>query len=170
MFNPGSSLQDLLDAPLRPGRLAWIGLRTERHGPIAETSEAQITLEDGLVGDRWAGRPGGKRQVTLIAREDLAAVAAFLGLAEIPPAVLRRNLLIEGINPLALKERRIAIGEAILEVTDECHPCSRMEAALGVGGYNAMRGRGGLTTRVIRGGIIRVGDAVSRLNGAAGED
>ncbi len=169
MFNPGSPLQDLLDAPVRPGRLAWIGLRTRRHGPIAEACEAQVTLDDGLVGDRWAGRPGGKRQVTLIAREDVAAVASFVGLADLPPAVLRRNLMVEGINLMALKDRRIAVGEVILEVTDECHPCSRMEAALGVGGYNALRGRGGLTTRVIRGGTIRVGDAVRRLDGADAE-
>lgn len=165
MLNPGSGLQALLDAPVRPGRLVWIGLRTARHGPIREAQAATLSTADGLVGDRYAGR-NGRRQVTLIAHEDLVAVASFLGLAQVDPALVRRNLVTAGINLAALRNRRIAVGAATLEITDDCHPCSRMEAALGVGGYNALRGRGGLTARVIRGGEIRLGDAVVRLDEA----
>ena len=73
------------------------------------------------------------------------------------PDLVRRNLVVEGINLLALKGRLVRIGEAVLEVTGECHPCSRMEQALGVGGYNAMRGQGGLTARVMVGGDAAAG-------------
>jgi MOSC domain-containing protein YiiM len=163
MLNPSSALQRLLDAPVRPGRLAWIGLRTARRGPVLEVESARIAPDEGLVGDRYAGRPGGARQVTLIAREDLAAVASFLGREAVAPALLRRNLVTEGINLHALAHRVVAVGEAVLEITGEAHPCSRMEAALGEGGYNALRGRGGLTARVLRGGEIRLGDAVARV-------
>lgn len=174
-FNPSSNLQHLLDAPLRPGRLAWIGLRLERRGPIEAVESAEVSPEDGLIGDRYGGRSGGKRQVTLIAREDLAAVAAFLGRDDpfLPPGLVRRNLVTEGLNLQALKGRHLLIGQdpataALLEVTGECHPCSRMEEVLGIGGYNALRGRGGLTARVLRAGTIRRGDPVAGvLPGAA---
>lgn len=165
MLNPSSGLQRLFDAPVRPGRLVWIGLRTRRRGPVREVAQAELSAEQGLIGDRYDGKSG-RRHVTLVAREDLDAVASFLGRPAIPPALLRRNLLTEGINLQALKARRIAVGEAVLEITDECHPCSRMEEVLGEGGYNALRGRGGLTARVLKGGEIRLGDPIARLDAA----
>jgi MOSC domain-containing protein YiiM len=170
-LNPSSNLQALFDAPMRPGRLAWIGLRTERRGGIEVVQQVRLSPEQGLVGDRYGGRPtsdglGGKRQVTLIAAEDLAAVAGFLGREAVAPDLVRRNLVTEGLNLTALKGRNLVVGDAVLEITGECHPCSRMEEALGPGGYNALRGRGGLTARVIRAGEARVGDGVRRIERA----
>lgn len=72
--------------------------------------------------------------------------------------MLRRNIVIKGINLLALKDKTFWVGEALLEYTGECHPCSRMEETLGEGGYNAVRGHGGITARILNGGKITVGD------------
>jgi len=80
------------------------------------------------------------------------------------PEVLRRNLVTRGINLLALKDRKFRIGDAVLEMTGECHPCSRLEETLGVGGYNATRGFGGITAKVLARGRISIGDAVVRID------
>ena len=72
--------------------------------------------------------------------------------------------MVSGINLLALKDRTFSIGGTILEYSGLCVPCSNMEKALGPGGYNAMRGHGGITARIIRGGTIALRDVVSVLD------
>jgi len=115
----------------------------------------------GLENDRYnIGKQDGPRSVTLIQDEHLLAVASFLNRAAIDPSLLRRNIVVKGINLNALKGKKISIGDAILEMTGFCHPCSRMEEALGVGGYNAMRGHGGITCKVIKPGKILLKDRV----------
>lgn len=119
----------------------------------------------GLVGDRRAASvrspsPRSKRQVTLLQAEHLPVVAALTGRDELDPRLLRRNLVVAGINLAALRDRPFRIGAVALEGTGHCHPCSRMEEVLGPGGYQAVRGHGGLTARITRGGTLRVGDAV----------
>ncbi|MEX8549076.1 MAG: MOSC domain-containing protein [Mucilaginibacter sp.] len=79
---------------------------------------------------------------------------------EVLPEMLRRNLVIQGINLLALKDKTFWVGEVLLEYTGECHPCSRMEEILGEGGYNAVRGHGGITARILNGGTINLGDVL----------
>ncbi|MGG5819553.1 MOSC domain-containing protein [Falsiroseomonas sp. HW251] len=157
-----SPLARLFDAPMRPGWLVWIGLRPARREPVVEVDQARLEPGAGLRGDRWRGGAAGARQVTLIAAENLDAIASFLGLDAVEPARLRRNLVVEGVNLLALKGHRFRLGGTLLEHSGECHPCSRMEEAFGPGGYNAVRGQGGITARVIEGGAIRLGDALTR--------
>ena len=160
-----STVAQLLANLPQVGRLEWIGLRTERHIEPLSVAEAEVLTDERLAGDHASPKPGGKRQITLIQHEHLASVAGYLGMdAPVDPARLRRNLAVSGLNLLALKNRQIQIGdEVILDITGECHPCSRMEEELGPGGYNAMRGHGGLTARIVQGGTLRVGDAVRVL-------
>ena len=144
----------------QPGTVTWIGLRPAKRQPMLEVPEAFARLDTGLDGDHYAGRPGSKRQVTLMQAEHLAAVGAYLGKEAVDPLLLRRNIVVRGINLLALKDKYFKIGEAEFEYSGECHPCSRMEQNLGPGGYNAMRQHGGILARVVREGRIRVGDKV----------
>lgn len=142
------------------GHVQWLGVRPAHRQPVVVVDAVEARAGEGLVGDRYRGRSG-KREVTLIQAEHLPVIGALLGQGEaIDPAALRRNIVVGGLNLLALNGRRFAIGDAILEATGHAHPCSRMEEALGPGAWNAMRGHGGITARVIRDGVIRLGDAV----------
>ncbi len=76
----------------------------------------------------------------------------------IKPEDLRRNIAVSGINLFSLKGRRFRIGQAILETTGWCQPCAKLEQRLGLGTFQAVRGHGGITARVIHSGIIRLGD------------
>lgn len=146
----------------RAGRVEWIGLRPGRGVAMVEVEEATAADGAGLLGDRYTGSGGsGKRGITLIQAEHLPVIAALSGRPSVSPALLRRNLVVSGLPLVALKGRRFRIGGVLLEGTDPCDPCSNMEKALGPGGYNAMRGHGGLCARILEGGVFRVGDAVS---------
>lgn len=146
------------------GTLDWIGVRPDRKQPLLSVDSVSVDIETGLEGDHFASTYSAKRQVTLIQREHLETVASILGMNEVDPGLTRRNLVVSGINLISLRNMKFQVGEVILEATGYCHPCSRMEENLGPGGYNAMRGHGGLTAKVVKGGQIRVGDKVRMQN------
>jgi len=153
-------VKELLAVIPQVGRLEWIGLRPAQRAPVQVVESVRAEAGQGLIGDRYAESPGTKRQVTLIQAEHLPVIAALTGHTTIPPEWLRRNLVVSGINLLALKDRCFRIGAVLLEGTGLCQPCSRMEEVLGPGGYNAMRGHGGITARVLNSGNMCVGDWV----------
>ncbi len=155
------TIHDLRSALPQVGRLEWIGLRPARQQPTQVVAQARVRAGRGLEGDRKASSgKGGPRQVTLIQAEHLPVIGALLAQAAPDPSTLRRNLVVSGIPLIALKDRRFRIGEVLFEGTGPCDPCSRMEEALGPGGWNAMRGHGGLTARALNDGEIHVGDWV----------
>ena len=158
------TLADLAATLPQVGAVAWIGIRPSRREPMHALEEVQVLAGRGLAGDRYTS--GARRAVTLIQAEHLAAIGAFLHTAAPDPASLRRNLVVSGVNLLALRKRRFRVGGAVLEGTGSCDPCSRMEETLGPGGWNAMRGHGGITATIVSGGPIRIGDAVAAVDPA----
>ncbi len=168
--NAVKPLQERLRHAPQVGQLAWIGVRPAHDASMIVLREAGLIADRGVDGDRAAaGRIGGKRQVTLLQREHLPVIAALSGRVDVVPELLRRNLVIAGINLLALKSLRFTIGDEVeFEGTGPCEPCAKMDEALGEGGFQAMRGYGGITARVLRGGTVRIGDAVRAL-GKKGE-
>jgi MOSC domain-containing protein YiiM len=157
---PATPLQKLLDTLPQEGKVEWIGIRPGRDQPMISLESVEIIQHKGLQGDRFKGRAGSARQVTLIQQEHLNVIAACLHTEIIEPELLRRNIVVSGINLLALKGKSFHIGTATLEFSGLCHPCSKMERDLGAGGYNAMRGHGGITARVLEAGHINLNDKV----------
>ncbi len=155
-------LKNLIDNLPQAGELMWIGVRPVRKQPLVSHKTVEVTKKHGLDGDHFASTYSTKRQVTLIQQEHLYAVASMLGLESIDPGLTRRNLVVKGINLFALRDQQFSIGKVVFEGTGYCHPCSRMEQNLGSGGYNAMRGHGGITAKVIQGGTINVGDQINK--------
>ena len=145
------------------GKVEWIGIRPKKRSPLEIVPTVMVSATGGLEGDHYGGRSG-KRQVTLIQAEHIRTVAQILQLEELNPELLRRNIVVSGINLLAFNQQQFQIGSSVvLEMTGHCHPCSRMETNLGAGDYNAMRGHGGITARVLQGGQIQLGDSVKLL-------
>ena len=154
-----SHLHDMMTRWAQAGVVTWIGLRPSRRAEMQAVDVVQVT-EAGLLGDR-AG--AGKRAVTLIQAEHLPAIGAYLGQGPVPAHLLRRNIVVSGVNLAALKNRDIALGDAVLRLSVICAPCSRMEETFGTGGYSAVRGHGGWCAEVITAGGIRLGDPVRPL-------
>lgn len=159
----GKSIKDLTSQFAQDGKVLLVSIRPERKKLPVKINQVQALAEIGLDGDHYASK-GGKRQVTLIAQEHINGVASMVGVEGVDPLMLRRNIVTSGINLHSLKGKSFQIGEAILEYTGECHPCSRMEENLGQGDYNAMRGHGGITCRIIQSGRIATGDSIKVLD------
>lgn len=157
------TIRDLLKPPHITGHVEAIVVRGDPRQPARRIDSTEALAGIGLQDDRL-GRRGeaelSTRQVTLIQHEHLSVIAALAGVSAVDVKALRRNLVVSGINLIALKNARVRVGEALLEIVGPCQPCSRMEEAVGPGGYAAMRGHGGMTARVVEAGAIRVGDVV----------
>ena len=166
------SLRNLTAQFPQGGRLEAIWVRTQRRGDMRQLDCVSAEAGRGLLGDHRASvlrddLEQRRRELTLIQAEHLPLIAQWIGHDTLNAGLLRRNLVISGINLLGLRSPFADThnvwqlgGTVLLEITGPCDPCSRMEALLGPGGYNAMRGHGGLTARLLRGGPLRVGDVL----------
>lgn len=160
------SIRDLNAPPHVAGRIEAIVVRGHPRVPARRIEATQALAGIGLADDRLGQRGEAElstRQVTLIQLEHLPVIAQLARVAEVDPVKLRRNLVVSGINLLALRNAKLQVGEAVLEIVGPCAPCSRMEEEVGPGAYAAMRGHGGMTARILSSGAIRLGDVVRAL-------
>jgi MOSC domain-containing protein YiiM len=153
------TIHELMDTLPQVGEVMWMGVRPEKSAPMLSCDQVEVVAGFGITGDRFkASRTD--REVTLVQVEHVSALASMLGGQPIDPGVLRRNIAVGSINLLALKGKQFRVGSVVMEYTGLAHPCSKMERALGPGGYNAMRGHGGITARVVLSGEIKLHDKV----------
>lgn len=149
------------------GTLLAIARRPRVRAAMEEVPLGEITAAAGLAGDHKGARfPN--RQITVMALEDWQAALAELDLPDGPPppwTLRRANLLVGGLRLPRAKAALIRIGPVTLEVTAQTYPCKRMDEALPrLMKALAREWRGGVTTRVVSGGTVAVGDMAEVLS------
>ncbi len=139
--------------------------------PMAEAAmrsvpEARAVAGRGLEGDRYfmgAGTysktPGTGREVTLVEAEALEALGRDYGVT-LPANQCRRNLVTRDIPLNHLVGKEFRVGEVLLRGMRLCEPCGHMDRLAGVKASSGLVHRGGLRAEIVRGGVIRAGDAL----------
>lgn len=128
--------------------------------------ELDFVAGQGIVQDkRYFGRKSRngdptRRQVTLIAREQIAEHAAVLGLEAIASGLVRANIETEGIDLVPLCGRTVRIGAAVLLIGKPRDPCHKMDL-IAPGLKNLMAaGKQGVLAQVITSGKVRLQDEI----------
>jgi MOSC domain-containing protein YiiM len=119
----------------------------------------------GLAGDRYAeakNRRGPDYEVTLIESENIEGFTRATG-RSLTPEMPRRNIVTAGVRLNELLDRRFSVGRAVFEGLELCEPCSLFAKRTHSEVLAFFRGKGGLRARIVSGGIVSVGDAVSRI-------
>lgn len=124
--------------------------------PVAEVEQVECVAGSGLRGDRFFDfKENYKGQVTLFAWDVFEALRMHLAKPDLSPSVLRRNLVVEGLDLNALIGARFELQGVALEGTGECKPCHWMDQAAGPGSEAWLEGRGGLRCRIVTDGVLR---------------
>jgi MOSC domain-containing protein YiiM len=151
------------------GSLEELWLAPEAAAPMHRVPSARLLAGAGLEGDRyargggtWARYPATEKQVTLIDRADVAAVAAEAGVP-LRPGDTRRNLVTSGIDLTSLVGRWFTVGDALLFGMKRCPPCAHLERLTGARLVKAMVHRGGINAAVFVGAEIAAGDRVEAV-------
>ena len=140
------------------GRLEAIWLKRERGGTMDAVAEVTAQVGGGLAGDANFGRT--RRQVTLIEKEVFDALKDEFG-SLVDPALRRANLMVSGVRLADTRDRKLRIGDCLLQVRGETRPCTLMEDQL-TGLRDALDPgwRGGVFCTVLSDARIQVGDEV----------
>jgi len=153
------------------GRVASLHLHPETPGaPLNDVSMFEVVAGKGIQDEpRYFGRPrlnSGepyRRQLTLIAREQIADHAQALSLAGIPPGAVRSNIETTGLNLNSWIGRDVRVGEAVVRFYAPRTPCAKMDAICA--GLRALMGDGrqGVLAEIVRSGAIQVGDPIELI-------
>ena len=108
----------------------------------------------GIEGDKHASAAS-KRQVLLADKEALDAVGVL-------PGTIKENVTVEGVDVMRLPSGSLVrLGRSVvLEITAVCEPCFRMDE-IRDGLKQELEGKRGMVSRVVRGGVINIGDPIT---------
>lgn len=124
--------------------------------PTVPVEEIHCVAGRGIEGDRFFDyRDGYPGQVTFFAQEVFDALCASLDIRDKEPGVLRRNIVIRGVDLNDWIGREFELQGVRFRGAQECKPCYWMDEAFGPGANAALQGRGGLRAEVLSDGMLR---------------
>ena len=153
----------------------WAGIVAHLHTapraflPMRAQEAVELVAGTGIVGDRYmlgvehgfySDRPEEGRQVTLMEEEALGDILRDYRI-ELSPAEHSRNITTRGVALNHLVGRRFRVGACLLEATRLSIPCRHIEEILGKPVFDPMVHRSGLNCRILEGGMVRVGEAIT---------
>lgn len=156
----------LRSEPLTEVMARFSGIEGEDHGGLTRESCSRVITQYAR-----GTEIRNVRQLSIVSAEELAAIAAEIGVAQINPSWLGASMVISGIpdfTHIPPSARLQSTSGATLVVDMENRPCHLPgpvinEDAPGAGAKfkGAAKDRRGVTAWVEREGILRVGDTVS---------
>ena len=147
------------------GQLVGIYITAEPASPMRGVDSVEAGAGEGLAGDRYGTLLAGRnpdQEITLIESEALEAAAREYQV-ELAPHEARRNLVTRGVPLNHLVGRTFRVGDVHIRGLRLCEPCGHLEKLTRVGVRKAFVHRGGLRAQILRGGTLRVGDAIEPL-------
>jgi len=128
---------------------------------VTDVDSVECVAGRGLVGDRYFDfKDNYKGQVSLIALEDIEAMATELAIGVDDHSRFRRNLVVSGVDLNALVGKEFRVSGVTLLGTEKCKPCFWMDEAIAPGAHDALKDRGGLRCRIVSGGTLEKGEFV----------
>ena len=124
--------------------------------PVIEKPLVECVAGKGLRGDRFFEyQENYKGQITFFSLVVLREVCATLSIPVPSPGVVRRNVIVEGVDLNQLIERRFELQGVQFEGVCECKPCYWMDRAIAPGAERLLQGKGGLRARILTDGVLR---------------
>jgi len=128
--------------------------------PLMEVSKVECLAGRGLRGDRYLDfRENYKGQVTFLSTEVFENLCANFGIKDKPAGVLRRNLIVSGVDLLSLIGQEFEIQGVKFRGTQHCAPCEWMNVAFAPGAQQFLKDNAGLRAQILSDGPITLGDA-----------
>ena len=154
--------------------VSWTGMVRHLHItpraflPMKSFPEITLVAGKGIECDRYmigretgfySEKPEDGRQITLFEVETLEALERDAKISLLPDEH-RRNVTVEGVPLNHLVGRQFWLGETLLEATRLSVPCRHIEEIVGKPVFDPLINRSGLNCRILKGGVVRVGDLV----------
>jgi MOSC domain-containing protein YiiM len=149
------------------GNVVSIHIAPTGAAPMRAVASAQAVAGKGLEGDRYysklgtySNEVGSGREVTLIEIEAIEALKRDYDV-ELDASRSRRNIVTQGVPLNHFVGKEFKVGDAVLHGTRLCEPCAHMEKLTVKGAMRGLIHRGGLRAEIVKGGTIKVGDAIT---------